>query len=163
MAIKIPRLDDFAEWRDMQQRLTELKVRRDAADRRVQELLGQQRAANAPITESERQQRAREMVMGSATASVVPLLDGEEIGRNLRTAREERATLDVAVDLQTREAEALRYRLGRQICEGLRAHHHRIGLRILNALVEASAASAEDHDFRKALEDAGIPYSTVLR
>src|SRR5689334_8485410 len=68
MASKTPRLEDFAEWNQQNQRLLELQGKRDAADKRVQELLGHFNEANAPMTVSERQERARAMVVRNATA-----------------------------------------------------------------------------------------------
>jgi hypothetical protein len=65
--------------------------------------------------------------------------------------------------MQGREIERLRDRLSKEICATLRSHHHQLALRIAKAMKELAAASAEEHDFRKDLEDDGIRVSAWLR
>jgi hypothetical protein len=111
---------------------------------------------------SERQERARALTLGHSvkfTGRPQP----RQIEADLDAAYEERAVLDEAILMQTREIENLRDRLSKEICATLRPRHQQMALRIAKAMKELATASAEEHDFRKQLEDDGIRYSAWLR
>jgi len=160
--MKTPRLEDFPEWKEQNKRLQELNGKRDAAEKRVQTLLSERSEAQGPMRGSERQEKARALITGQSV-EFTGRPPAHQVEADINAAIEERAVLDEAVALQNREIEALRDRLSREICVGLRAHHHQLTLRIAKAMKELAAASAEEHDFRKQLEDAGIRYLAWLR
>jgi len=146
----------------MVRRERELQGKRTAADKRVQELLSTRSEAQGPMSGSERQERARALTLGHSvkfTGRPQP----RQIEADLNAAYEERAVLDEAILMQTREIENLRDRLSKEICATLRPSHHQMALRIAKAMKELAAASAEEHDFSKQLEDDGIRYSAWLR
>jgi chromosome segregation ATPase len=159
---KLPRLDDFSEWNQMTARLVELQQKRALADGRVGELGAALSAAAAPVAASDRLERARAMVVGE-TVDFQPRQVSSRIQADLEAAREERAVLDEAIEMQKRELERLRVKLSENICRKLLADHHKMAYRIAKLAKELAEASAEEDDFRKALEDGGIQYSSVLR
>jgi hypothetical protein len=64
MSVKTPRLEDYLEWKNQNTRLQELNGRRDAAEKRVQELLSTRSEILGPMSGSERQEKARALTVG---------------------------------------------------------------------------------------------------
>jgi hypothetical protein len=160
--MKTPRLEDSSEWVAQDKRLQELNGRRDLAEKRLQALLSERSEAQGPMRDSERQTRARELTLGHAV-DFKGGTSSTQVEADLKAAYEERATFQEAISLQSSAIEHLRDRLSKEICATLRAHHHQLSQRIAKAMKELAAASAEEHDFRKQLEDDGLRVSAWLR
>lgn len=152
------RLEEFPEWMTAQERLTALKLRRDAAEQRVVGLIEQiggfgERDKKDGVSALERQ--AQRLVAGEDTERRESVTLGG-LSADFAAAQQDRATLIRAVEIQRSLIAELHGRLSREICASIEPRYHERVTRLVRAVRAVAELNDEVGDFLKEIDDAGI-------
>jgi len=147
-------LTQFPEYQAAQKRLGEVQLELVEVEKKIGGILTDL-THHTPLSFTE---KARALLAGKSLArETEPALT--ELGR----LQERRRLLGEAIKLQRQSMQDLGYRFAERVCTDLRPDYIKIVARVAAAVAELGAALDEEREFRMALQEAGVEYSSYLR
>lgn len=153
--IVIPPLLEFPAYQKAEARLAEAQQELKRVGKRIEAILLELSHPHPPTTQ--------EKALAWLRREDAPTAASGGLREELSKAYDTKRMLIAAVELQRRAVQELGATLSKQIVEQLRPEHVKIVARIAAAVKELAAANQVEREFREALADQGISYSSCIR